>query len=218
MKNFFRVWYLWLIQLLPSWRHQLELGPRAEGLTKYTWQPGFPFLAAHNGGRTLPQVFCLPFHSTLKKPLFTDDVIFSKNKTAMFQLVVLLEIPGEMEAARADLENVEKGSVESQFLKLNEATYLIHHNTPSYDINAKPGPNSDHLEVAAFRIINSQRSDPSIWADLPDPQGYDGSRLMREMQGRYVIVRPDRIVFAVCNSRWELLEASRALTAMFSDA
>lgn len=210
VKTVVRDWWLWLLQLVPSWRHRLELGQRAEGMTRYKWDAGYPFLPNCNGGRTLPQVFCLPFYSAPKQPLFTDDVIFGKDKAALFQLLVLLETPNELRNAMADLAYLKK--VCEGELNVDEATYLIQDSVVSH---AKEVIDSD-LE-GCFRIIKSDRSDPGIWGDLPDPQGYDGSRLMREIQGRYVIVRPDRFVFAVCNSGPKLVDASMALAAMLSN-
>ena len=205
-----RNWYLWFLQLVPSWRHKLELGQRAEGMTRYTWETGYPFLPNYNGGMTLPQVFCLPYNSEPKQPLFTDDVIFGKSKTALFQLLVLLKDPTELRDAKADLAYLRREH-EGE-LKVDEATYLVQETIVS---SAKETLDLD-LE-GCFRIIKSEKSNSGIWGDLPDPQGYDGLRLMSEAQGTYVIVRPDRFVFAVCNSRLELMEASRALAEMFGN-
>ncbi|TVY68678.1 hypothetical protein LSUE1_G007162 [Lachnellula suecica] len=200
VKTTLRDWYLWFYQLVPSWRHQLELGPRQKGLIRYKWETGFPFLAIRNGGRTFPQVFCSPYYSSPKQPLFTDDIIFRKNKTALFQLVVLIDSPDEMGAAKADLAHLkEMGEGE---LKVDEATYLVQDHVL---LNTEEGPVDFDLKYA-FQIIESGTSDPDIWAGLPSPQGYDGSKLAKEVEGRYIIVRPDR----------ELLEASDALDAMIS--
>lgn len=210
--TFVRDWYLWCLQLVPSWRHKLELGQRAEGMTRYAWDTGYPFLPNFNGGGTLPQVFCLPFYSESKQqPLFTDDVVFGQNKTALFQLLVLLKTPNELMDAKADLAYLKK--VGEGELKVNEATYLVQDTV----VSSAKGTSDSDLE-ACFRIIKSDKSNPGIWGDLPDPQGYDGSRLMSEARGRYVIVRPDRFIFAVCNFRFELVEASRALAEMFSNS
>ncbi|KAN0095776.1 FAD/NAD(P)-binding domain containing protein [Hyaloscypha variabilis] len=70
VKIFLRDWFLWSLQLIPSWRHWLELGQRQEGLTKYAWSPGMPFLPGLGGGKIFPRVFY--------------DVIFGKEKTALF--------------------------------------------------------------------------------------------------------------------------------------
>ncbi|TKA55688.1 hypothetical protein B0A49_08638, partial [Cryomyces minteri] len=37
IKAFIRNWYLWVYQLIPSWKHSLELGGRREGMTRYDY-------------------------------------------------------------------------------------------------------------------------------------------------------------------------------------
>jgi hypothetical protein len=85
VKIFLRDWFLWSLQLIPSWRHWLELGQRQEGLKKYAWSPGMPFLPGLGGGKIFPQVFCLPCSSVATKAVFTDDVIFGKEKPRYFR-------------------------------------------------------------------------------------------------------------------------------------
>ena len=203
-----RNWNLWFQQLLPSWRHQIELGQRQEGMARYDWRPGYPFLASSNGGRAFPQVFCLPYHGVQTRPLFTDDIIFAKSKSGLFQLVVLLQDPKDVRAAREDLAHLQSVGINGEF-KVDEATYLVR----DPGISSKKDATDTDLE-GSFEIIGSDKSHGAIWDGLPHPQGYDGSRMMREMQGRYVIVRPDRFVFAVCHTGAELIEASRSLAMM----
>jgi hypothetical protein len=46
-------------------------------------------------------------------------------------------------------------------------------------------------------------------------RGYDGNVLRREVKGKYIIVRPDRIIFAACMDIGELEIAMRELEGMF---
>ena len=90
-----------LIQLIPAGRHWLELGPRREGMTRYKWQDGLPFLPTFNGGISLPQVYCAPIDpdSTDLQVTFTDDAIFRPDKEGLFQIVVLLRSFSELDEA-----------------------------------------------------------------------------------------------------------------------
>ncbi|KAH9213520.1 hypothetical protein DL95DRAFT_302173 [Leptodontidium sp. 2 PMI_412] len=206
VKIFLRDWSLWSQQLIPSWRHWFELGQRQEGLTKYVWSPGMPFLPELGGGKIFPQVFCLPCGSAATKAVFTDDVIFGKGKTALFPLVVLLRAESEIENARRDLADLEKEHQGE--LRVEEASYFI--DEPSFTVCTQTS------QGIAYRILHTELSNPSIWGGLPEPIGYDGSRLRREVEGRYVILRPDRFIFATCNTSVELVHASRSLSEALS--
>jgi len=207
IKIFFRNCYLWTCQLFPSWKHWLELGQRREGLTAYEWAPGMPFIPANGGGKVFPQVFCKPYGARVATPVFTDDVIFSEEKTGLFQLVVLLANTAQMNGAVEDLAALEeKGQSE---LKVDEATFLIDDGSHLVDNRDKQASTVENIHT----IIRSKKSDSSVWKGLPDPIGYDGSRMRREVKGKYVIVRPDRFIYAVCRSRGELINASNALAA-----
>jgi hypothetical protein len=209
VKTWLRNWYLWILQLIPSWKHHLELGQRQAGLTRYTWAPGMPFLSAYDGGKCIPQVFCIPYTSTATKPLFTDDVIFNRDKKALFQLVVLLGDAQQLSGAIEHLTDLEKmGEGE---LNVNEATFIIEDVLPAVDQRTIP----KCALGRTYRIVQRDEYDSNIWGSLPEPIGYDGRRMRREVHGKYVIVRPDRFVFAACNSARELIEASGSLAAMF---
>lgn len=60
LKIFVRNTYLWLIQLVPSWKRWLEQGARREGMLKYTFEPGMHFLPDLGGGKMMPQVYASP--------------------------------------------------------------------------------------------------------------------------------------------------------------
>lgn len=165
LKITLRNWSLWFQQLLPSWRHQMELGQRQEGMARYDWKPGYPFLASKNGGRAFPQVFCLPYRAPRSRPLFTDDVIFAKSKSGLFQVVVLLQDPKDMKAAKEDLARLGAVGINGE-LKGDEATYLVQNLAAS----SSEGAADVDLE-GAFEIIQSDKSHGAIWDGLPYPEG-----------------------------------------------
>ncbi len=188
----------------------MELGQRREGLTAYKWAPGMPFIPENGGGKVFPQVFCKPYGAGATTPVFTDDVIFSKGKTGLFQLVVLLANVTQINEAVEDLAALEeKGQIE---LKVDEATFLVDDGSHLVDDRDKQGSTVENIHT----IIRSKTSDSSVWNGLPDPIGYDGSRMRREVKGKYVIVRPDRFIYAACRSRAELVNASNVLAKEMS--
>lgn len=75
VKIFFRDWYLWLIHLVPSWRHALHLGNWRDGMVQYKHESGMPFLPHYGGGKCLPQVYCRNLNQAKGDILFTDDTI-----------------------------------------------------------------------------------------------------------------------------------------------
>jgi hypothetical protein len=92
MKAFLRNWFLWALQLVPSWKCSLEQGHRAQGTTKYDWAPGMPFFPQFRGGKSFPQVFCAPIDGPAPPiPMFTDDAVFHAEKKGCFQIVALLD-------------------------------------------------------------------------------------------------------------------------------
>jgi hypothetical protein len=209
VKTFVRDWYLWVLQLVPSWRHWLELGQRRDGLITYAYEPGMPFLPGDGGGgKMFPQVFCSPYGAPVTSPVFTDDVIFTNGKKALFQLVVLLSDVKQLDGSIVALTELAKQG--EGVLRIEEATYII-------DDPLNKTASSQKLAVDnAHWIIYKEKWDQSIWRDLPDPVGYDGSRMRKEVKGRYVIVRPDRFIYAACNTSEELIQASRSLAGVFS--
>ena len=105
IQGFLRNWALWCIQLLPSWKHYLEQGPRVEGPIQYTHLPGMPFLPEMNGGICFPQTYCTRL-SGAGSVQFTDDVIFAEGKKGIFQVVVLLNGLQGLKCATDDIHGI----------------------------------------------------------------------------------------------------------------
>lgn len=91
VRIFLRNLYLRIVQLVPSWRHELHLGRRKESMVRYKHADGMPFMPEFNGGLFLPQVYCITVYRTDTEVRFTDDVIFSQQKKGVFQLLVYLK-------------------------------------------------------------------------------------------------------------------------------
>ena len=140
---------------------------------------------------------------------FTDDIIFG-GKTAIFQIVVLLKSLEESNAAWQDLKRLGKGS---NLLSPRESSFFIPRT--SY----KPG-NSDDFIKSPRPVYRTATGDEFAQSTLcesrPTPRGYDEMLIWKSVAWkRYVIVRPDRFVFAVCNTTDELERAAARLKELF---
>lgn len=212
-KIFVRDWTLWLLQLVPSMRRKLELGPRAEGLPTYQHLPGtcMPFLPKLKGGLTLPQVYCRRLQGSAdmekSRVVFTDDIIYNPIKTGCLQMVVLLHNVQDLDRTRVPLKDIETRS--AGFIREEEATYIVH------DLEASIGYQDSSLpDNSLVRIASGDEfaADPIICRNRPSPKQYDVMAIMTGMGGAtYVIVRPDRFVFAGCHNEAELDEALRSI-------
>jgi hypothetical protein len=209
VKIFFRNWYLWLLQLIPSQRHWLEMGARRYGMIKYEYKPGMAFLPDLAGGSCFPQVYCYPLAvvKTEGRVQFTDDIIFAPGKKGLFQLVVLVDKVQELETAAEALRNVQKLSQDT--IISSEATFIVHDALATFQ-GASMWPSSNGTAV---RIATGSEfaADERLCGDRPEPIYYDPSRMKKEAQGRrFIILRPDRFVFSACVDKAELdIAASR---------
>lgn len=210
-KIFFREWYLWAIQLVPSWKHHLELGNRREGMAIYEWLPGtgMAFHPDLGGGRTFPQVYCAAVQqATETKPVkFTDDVIFAPHKTGLFQIVSFLESIRDLAKARESVRGVNK--ISKGLVREEETTFILN------DANADLQPNSIGTELV-YRLATGEEfvEQKTLCEGRPQPQYYDPYRLAREVGGKaLVVLRPDRVVFASCDNGDQLRCALNAIHA-----
>ena len=162
------------------------------------------------GGKLFPQVFCTPYTApSSKKPQFTDDVIFSPNKNAPFQLVVILDTLEWLGMALEELRNARELLEEE--IQFNEATYIIE------SLYQKHSKWLEELLAGAevFRIFFKEEFKPETFKDFPEPSQYDGHLFRKKLKGKYVIVRADRYTFAECLDLNELIMASKALNDIF---
>jgi hypothetical protein len=196
LKVIIRDIYLWMIQLVPSWRHELRLGRRKEGMMQYAHSEGMPFLPAFNGGLCLPQVYCMSLSDERKVVQFTDDVIFSAGKKGLFQLLVYVKTLGEARAARevvTDVEDMSNGEIIA-----DETTFLVEDTTCDSD------PNTTAKNM--FRLATGEEFALSPLCERrPKPKFYDMLYLAKALKGmRFVLVRPDRFIYAACSTPDEL--------------
>lgn len=205
IKAFVRDWMLWSVQLIPSWRRQLERGPR-DAMTRYKHEKGLPFLPEYRGGLQLPQVFAWDLAED--KVVFTDDLLFPVGKRGLLQVLVLLsgadEVSESLEAIRgaSDLTN---GKVWE-----NEATVLIHDFEAKMDLK---GAYDGEATIARIATGAELAADPDLSRNRLPPEGYDAFRLWREVGRpfRFVVVRPDRFIYAACRTSDELRECLQRL-------
>ena len=219
LKIFVRDWLLWLVQLVPSWKSALEQMPLSA--TQYVYEQGMAFVPELGGGVSLPQVYCcragMPTSSAKAEHelevVYSDDVVFSPGKRGLFQLLVLADSGAEVSDMEEVLLSVETQSPDVRLL-IDEATYIIHHTSSSLGSTLPPKASASRL----VRIATVDEFRQSRLSTGRSPQsGYDESALKKAATGkRFVIVRPDRFVFAACADRAELEAALAAVERVLS--
>ena len=210
IQGFLRNWALWCMQLVPSWKHYLEQGPRADGPIQYTHLPGMPFLPEMNGGVCFPQTYCTRL-SGAGSVQFTDDVMFAEGKKGIFQIVVLLNGLGGLKSATDDIHGIE----DNGFLSPDDATFFV----PRMSVHTCA--NDYEQALVSTRLYRSASAEEFAQSDLcqfrPLPYGYNEKHMWETMAGKiYILLRPDRFVFAACSTKAELEQAAHRLVEMFS--
>lgn len=205
LQNFIRDWVLWGMQFIPSLEYRLRLGQRLEDPVQYFHVDEMPFLSELGGGVYFPQIYCVKLGDRSEEVLFTDDVVFAKNKVKLFQIVVLLDAAEDSSSALTDLQSIDR--VSGGHLSAEESTVLA-------PVSADGLLNAGH---PIFRAATAEEfAQSELCSGRPTPRDYDESQLWQMFRSkRYLIVRPERFVFAVCASRAELEQAARELVDMF---
>ena len=210
VKIFIRDWALWLMQLIPPVKRWLELGPRQGGRMQYNYVDGMPFMPHLGGGALFSQSYCVALdrRRSGRTILFTDDVIFDPSKTAMFQLVVLLDGDlGQLESRKTILSDLERVCPR---LHPSQASFFVkRQNIPTILQEGK--------HDAVYRTASAEEFDKShLCTGRPKTRGYKEFDMWTGVNNKpYVIVRPDRFVFAACESRRELEMAASRLNYLF---
>ncbi|KAJ5874816.1 uncharacterized protein N7529_003246 [Penicillium soppii] len=170
IKIFMRDWYLYFMHFVPSWRHALRLGRRKEGLVQYKYSPGLPFDPTLRGGLCLPQ-----------------------KKKSLFQLLVYLKDLDELAAARdavSDVEDISKGEIYG-----DEITYLIE----GFGLDSNSAVVKDKSSIYCL-ATGEEFAGSSLCRGRPEPEQYDPFYLSKALAAaKFVLVRPDRFVYAACN-------------------
>ena len=159
-----------------------------------------------SGGLCFPQTYCVALQKGATVQ-FTDDVIFG-DKNSMFQIVVLLNSLNELETAILGLKGLNK---DSKLLPPHNATFFVPRT--SY----KPGDFHDGLHQPVYRTATGDEFARSMLCNSrPIPRGYDETLMWKSVDGkRYVVLRPDRFVFAVCNTEAELAKVTARMVQLF---
>lgn len=216
-KAFLRNWVLWLVQLVPSWRYNLELGPRKDGMTRYDYAPDTPFLPKYGGGVSFPQVFAASIDQPAPSlPMFTDDVIFSKQKRGIFQVVAFVRDLEQLRNVQDEIIAIGTEYDKDDILFLAETTYIVHsqaHATlhQSSFLDSLPQFENALRIVSAEEYTAAGETTDALTSGFPRPKplNYDPGRIYTDL-GKdmvFAVVRWDRMVFATCRSLLELKEA-----------
>ena len=211
---FVRDWLLWLVQLAPSWKFALEQMPLSH--TQYAYEQGMAFvpqLGGGGGGVSLPQVYCcgLPTGSAKTghklEVVYSDDVLFAPAKQGLFQLLVLADSVAEVSDLETILLSIEAVSADIRRL-IDEATYVVHDTSSSLPPLLPENPARQLVRIATVDEFRQSR----LSTGRSPQNGYDESALKTAVKGkRFVIVRPDRFVFAACADPAELQRAFAAV-------
>jgi hypothetical protein len=172
---------------------------------RYKHQPGLPFLPDAHGGVLLPQVYAWDFKSDKVK--FSDDLLFDSHKKALFQLLLLPESAKEAQHLLATIEKFPR----HKFLDSGDATILIqNYNVQSTQIQVLLGKK---VSVARVATGDEFAADPVLCRNRPAPKYYDPLRISKELGNmKFVMVRPDRFVYAAVRTGDELVQALSTLT------
>ncbi|KAK7178052.1 putative monooxygenase [Paraphaeosphaeria sporulosa] len=165
-------------------------------------------LAPLGRGFDFPQVYCVNLNDEQgsKSVQFTDDVIFAPGKKGFFQLVVFLRSVSDLQIAQETIEGLQDAW--EGVLRMDEVTYLV---------GGTNHPPASIQGTNIYRLATGQvfAAHPVLCAGRPEPQYYDPNRIIHDSRGKqFVIVRPDRFVFAACDTRSELREAAAELSSI----
>jgi hypothetical protein len=210
-KAFVRDWYIWAVQLIPSWKRDLEKGPRKDGMIRYQYQSGMPFLHQYGGGVCFPQVYCagLDGAQNAGRVAFTDDLIHAPTKEGLCQVVVLVDRVDEVGTAVRALTGLSQLS--QGLVREDEATIFVHDFSAKLPADSKTevGQNAQLVRIAT---ASEFAADERLCRNRPVPKYYDAYRMKHEVHGKpFVIVRPDRFVYAACSNVEELQRAAKSM-------
>ena len=163
-------------------------------MVRYEYSNGLPFLPEYNGGLCLPQVYCKDIGRPDGEVLFTDDVIFGRQKRGLFQLLVYVKTTDQLFSSReivADVDDMSKGDI-----RASEATFLIE------DMGYEGCGKGENV----YRLATGEEFAKSPLCDRrPAPEFYDPLYLGKALKGmKFVIVRQDRFIFATCDTKEDL--------------
>lgn len=174
----------------------MQQGPRKEGLIRYNYSTGMPFVPKLNGGLNVPQVYCRDINGNV---YFTDDIIFQQPATGLFRMFVYMNSSADIPTARETLKKVEKWS-QGEIIADN-TPFIVEHVDYEKGLITK-----DHHAVYQLATGEEFAKSP-LCIRRPDPVLYDKYQLRDNIGGKFVIMRPDRFIFAACREEGELKKA-----------
>jgi hypothetical protein len=212
VKIFLRDWYLWLLQLVPRWRHRLHLGNRREGMTQYEHQRGMPFVPNLGGGKCFPQVYCqsLAAKTQNNQVQFTDDVIWRQGSSSIFRLVVLLKSLSELDDLLEIIHDIPQ--FQQKEMLLQDLTIIVEDTSARLPADTGDMVNGD---LALYRVSSADEfAQSSLCNGRPRPEGYNPNRMGIEVgHKKLIFLRPDRFVFAACNTKAEARKVAAEMAA-----
>jgi hypothetical protein len=216
---------------------------------RYKYTEGMAFLPDLFGGRQLPQVYCRAVAGAsgasgeapeVCEVQFTDDVIYhGPESTSFLSLLVLVDDLEQAQSAREELAELKVEHVSDGEVKMDEVCYLVMSPSPSPspspDCGGDAGRSTGAMKAMKAmkdakdakqkqRVYRLATGDEFLASGLcenrPPPIGYDMFRIKKELGGRrYVLMRPDRFIFAACHSGEELVSAcGRVVEALYGKA
>ncbi|KAL1962416.1 hypothetical protein VTN77DRAFT_9687 [Rasamsonia byssochlamydoides] len=137
---------------------------------------------------------------------FTDDLIWAKDKSGLFRLVVLLQNVQDLKSSLAAVQDIDRAS--GGHIQQNGITIIRE------DLSASASPvvleSKKRWQRSIYRVASGEEFSRSrLCHHRPEPKGYDPYRLSKEVQKkRFIFLRPDRFVFAACDSKEEVDRAA----------
>ncbi|KIW16621.1 hypothetical protein PV08_03809 [Exophiala spinifera] len=194
IKVFVRDWILWFMQLIPSLRRKLELGPRSEGMVRYKYVDGMAFLPDLFGGRQLPQVYCRAVGiissssssssssttssrgetdrvGAVGEVEFTDDVIFRPESLSSLRLLVLVDALSDVAKARDELSQLNIEHLSNNEVKMSEVCYLVMSSAGCSDstgVDVKAGTKSSAAQGVNGNVHSNGNGNGAIVTESTD--------------------------------------------------
>lgn len=217
-QSFLREVYFSAIQLIPSWRRELEKGARRHGMVQYTFEKGMHFLPDFNGGRLLPQAYCRTYdiRSGSQCITLTDNIVYSPGKGGVVQILAMVENLRDAEKAHAELASL--NLEDSGYVVPSEATLVVRKG------GAEPMPARTQAfhagDLISPKIVclasAAEFAASPLCHGRPEPRYYQEERIFAEVgYSRFVLVRPDMFTIALCTDLSGLQLAIGHLGPMF---
>lgn len=189
LKILWRDWMLWILQRTPIVKDRMHESGKV--IPRYDYAEGMAFFPNSQGGIMFSQVYLRTADDTL---MFSDDMIFAHGKQSLFQLVLLNDSLEQVREAMGELRCVR---VAKQIIE--EASYIVQ------DLGLQPA----QLKIGCLRVARTASADEFNDSPLSKGRmpavGYNPHVWRSQHAGRrYVVVRPDRFVFAACKDVMEL--------------